>query len=93
MPVSNYWRKVIAVLRRVSVEGTVEEQMATEKIISMIEQMQQSEEPETPLSGAWSEIQDRLADLSLEPYIDDQYEITEIWEIVVSEGRNTHGHV
>lgn len=79
---SNYWRKVIAVLRRVSVEGTVEEQMATEKIISMIEQMQQSEEPETPLSGAWSEIQDRLADLSLEPYIDDQYEITEIWEIV-----------
>ena len=77
---SNYWRKVIAVLQRVSIEGTEEEQAATYRIIEQIEQAEAGN-PSSPLEEAWDKIQGLLAELELEPYIDDQYQITEIWEI------------
>ncbi|MCD8021702.1 MAG: hypothetical protein LUF30_01495 [Lachnospiraceae bacterium] len=39
------------------------------------------EEGKKLLSAAWTQIGDLLASLRYEPYIDDQYEISEIWEI------------
>ena len=78
---SDYWRRVIAILRRVSNEGTEQERIATYRIIEQIEEAE-ADRPASPLEDAWDRIKDLLEDLSLEPYIDDQIQITEIWEIV-----------
>lgn len=42
----------------------------------------QKKPKESFLRGTWSQISDLISDLTDEPYIDDQYQIEEIWNIV-----------
>ena len=81
---SDYWKMVIATLNRISVQGSQEEREETYRIIQQIEETQAQRDgvPDSPLAEAWDTIRDYIEELKLEPYIDDQYQIWEISDIV-----------
>lgn len=79
---SDYWRRIVAVLQREAYGGTEEELEATYRIIEQIVQAETVRDgaPATPLAELWDLVQNNVEALKLEPYIDDQFEITEVWE-------------
>ena len=70
-------REIFEIFNHLSLE---DKKSVISDLQAMIEK-QQSEPEKSFLESQWAEIENLLYDLSREPYIDDQWEIEEIWNI------------